>query len=134
MFTIFLCCVSSLRYGQAGQTPFLGIKGRTTGNDIGVFCRQSRVSSWEWKHFSRFLFPVVQAPGRCHRRLTVERYRFWWRWRDSNPRPNKVPEGFLHAYSSFGFRPWPAERRASRSLSSESWRAVEASSPCIRFE
>ena len=23
-----------------------------------------------------------------------------WTWRESNPRPNKEPEGFLHAYPS----------------------------------
>lgn len=24
-----------------------------------------------------------------------------WSWRESNPRPNREPEGFLHAYPSF---------------------------------
>ena len=26
-----------------------------------------------------------------------------WRWRDSNPRPAKAPEGFLHAYFPIAF-------------------------------
>ena len=29
---------------------------------------------------------------------------FLWSWRESNPRPNKEPIRFLHAYPSFGFR------------------------------
>ena len=29
---------------------------------------------------------------------------FWWRWRESNPRPNTALKGFLHAYPSFDCR------------------------------
>ena len=39
-----------------------------------------------------------------------------WRWRESNPRPNREPESFLHVYPSVSPSPraWPtaAERRA----------------------
>lgn len=39
-----------------------------------------------------------------------------WRWRESNPRPNREPESFLHVYPSVDPSPcaWPtaAERRA----------------------
>ena len=33
-----------------------------------------------------------------------------WSWRGSNPRPNKEPSGFLHAYLSFIFEYWQGER------------------------
>ena len=29
---------------------------------------------------------------------------YLWSWRESNPRPNKAPKGFLHAYPSFDCR------------------------------
>ena len=29
---------------------------------------------------------------------------FWWKWRESNPRPNKEPICFLHAYLGLDFR------------------------------
>ena len=47
---------------------------------------------------------------------------FLWRWADSNRRPNKAPESFLHAYSSNGCRLQTAGRRTICSLSPESWR------------
>ncbi len=50
-----------------------------------------------------------------------------WRWAGSNRRPNKAPEGFLHAYPSFDCRGAAAGRRANGPLSSKSWRAVEES-------
>ena len=52
---------------------------------------------------------------------------FLWRWADSNRRPNKVPEGFLHAYSSFDCRRGPAGRRARPNLSPKSWRGLRES-------
>ena len=52
---------------------------------------------------------------------------FSWRWAESNRRPNNVPSSFLHAYPSFGCRPRPAGRRASRGLSFESWPALKES-------
>lgn len=44
---------------------------------------------------------------------------FLWRWAESNRRPNKVPNSFLHVYSSFGCRPRAAGRRAIHGLSSQ---------------
>ena len=39
-----------------------------------------------------------------------------WRWRESNPRPNKEPPGFLHAYSAIGFRAVQGSERPKRDL------------------
>ena len=39
-----------------------------------------------------------------------------WRWRESNPRPNKEPPGFLHAYSAVGFRDTQGSERPKRDL------------------
>ncbi len=39
-----------------------------------------------------------------------------WRWRESNPRPNKEPPGFLHAYSAVGFRAAQGSERPKRDL------------------
>ena len=41
---------------------------------------------------------------------------FSWRWRESNPRPNKEPPGFLHAYSAVGFRAAQGNERPKRDL------------------
>ena len=51
----------------------------------------------------------------------------WWRWADSNRRPNIVPKSFLHAYSFFGCRERTAERQAIQSLFSKSYRTLEKS-------
>ena len=39
-----------------------------------------------------------------------------WRWRESNPRPNKEPPWFLHAYSAIGFRAAQGSERPKRDL------------------
>ena len=39
-----------------------------------------------------------------------------WRWRESNPRPNKEPPWFLHAYSAVGFRDAQGSERPKRDL------------------
>ena len=39
-----------------------------------------------------------------------------WKWRESNPRPNKEPPGFLHAYSAVGFRAVQGSERPKRDL------------------
>ena len=39
-----------------------------------------------------------------------------WRWRESNPRPNKEPPWFLHAYSAVGFRAAQGNERPKRDL------------------
>ena len=39
-----------------------------------------------------------------------------WRWRESNPRPNKEPPWFLHAYSAVGFRAAQGSERPKRDL------------------
>ena len=39
-----------------------------------------------------------------------------WRWRESNPRPNKEPPWFLHAYSAVGFRAVQGSERPKRDL------------------
>ena len=54
---------------------------------------------------------------------------FSWRWAGSNRRPNKAPDGFLHAYPSFICRRPAAGGRAIGPLASETWGAVEASAP-----
>ena len=41
---------------------------------------------------------------------------FSWRWRESNPRPNKEPPWFLHAYSAVGFRAAQRSERHRRDL------------------
>lgn len=50
-----------------------------------------------------------------------------WRWADSNRRPNTVQECFLHAYFTFVCRERLADERAGRTLSSETWPAIEES-------
>ncbi len=50
-----------------------------------------------------------------------------WRWRDSNPRPNIIPDSFLHAYSSFGVGYGMPEDGLCRSLSFFSWRGLKES-------
>ena len=52
-----------------------------------------------------------------------------WRWAESNRRPNKVPDSFLHAYPAFDCRSAPAGRRASADLSSESLKTTRRSQP-----
>ena len=39
-----------------------------------------------------------------------------WRWRESNPRPNKEPPWLLHAYSAVGFRAAQGNERPKRDL------------------
>ena len=48
-----------------------------------------------------------------------------WRWRESNPRPNKEPPSFLHAYSAVGFRAVQGSERPQRDL-------ISWVSPCRR--
>ena len=48
-----------------------------------------------------------------------------WKWRESNPRPNKEPPGFLHAYSAVGFRAVQGSERPKRDL-------ISLVSPCRR--
>ena len=43
-----------------------------------------------------------------------------WRWAESNRRPNKAPEGFLHAYPAFDCLGTAAGGRANVPLASES--------------
>ena len=50
----------------------------------------------------------------------ARRTRFSWRWAESNRRPNKAPEGFLHAYPAFDCRGTAAGGRANVPLASES--------------
>ena len=59
----------------------------------------------------------------------ARRSRFLWRWAESNRRPNKAPSGFLHAYPAFDCRGPAAGKRANGPLASNSWGAVEASTP-----
>ena len=89
--------------------------------------RRSRSLSVRWRRRGRELLSYL------HEKRQPSGCLFSWRWAESNRRPNNAPESFLHAYSSFGCRPRPAEGRASRGLSSESWRGLEVSVPCIRF-
>jgi len=42
----------------------------------------------------------------------------WWSWRESNPRPNKQPKCFLHAYPLIGFRTYPGKQNPRHILSS----------------
>jgi len=42
---------------------------------------------------------------------------FQWSWRESNPRPNKEPIGFLHAYPFLFFRITAGKRRPIVTLS-----------------
>ena len=43
---------------------------------------------------------------------------FQWSWRDSNPRPNKKPKCFLHAYLFIGFCDWPGKEQPNQTLAS----------------
>ena len=46
-------------------------------------------------------------------------YSTLWSWRESNPRPNKEPIGFLHAYPDLGFHALAGIRQPIRALSPE---------------
>ena len=75
------------------------------------------------KKAAKPLSPPISNRTKKESRRTL----FSWRWADSNRRPNKAPTSFLHAYPPFDCRRRTAGRPAMRSLSSESWRALETS-------
>ena len=58
--------------------------------------------------------------GRLSTRKAGNCQLFLWRWAESNRRPNKAPEGFLHAYPAFDCRGTAAGGRANVPLASES--------------
>ena len=61
-----------------------------------------------------------QADAPQERLKLIEFQPFLWRWAESNRRPNKAPEGFLHAYPAFDCRGTAAGGRANVPLASES--------------
>ena len=67
--------------------------------------------------------------GRLSTRKAGKCQLFLWRWAESNRRPNKAPDGFLRVYPAFDCRGPAARGRAIGHLASETWGAVEASTP-----
>jgi len=43
----------------------------------------------------------------------------WWRWRESNPRPNKSSKRFLHAYLLIDFRKQAGQKQPTCFLAAE---------------
>jgi len=63
-----------------------------------------------WSLKSGMKLCKVRCPAYKKRRSGKPERRRMWRWRESNPRPNKEPESFLHAYPPFrpSIRVWQA--------------------------
>ena len=82
--------------------------------------RQGREGSGDVPQTTEEAALAADAPPISANEKRARRTRFSWRWAESNRRPNKAPEGFLHAYPAFDCRGTAAGGRANVPLASES--------------